>query len=472
MMIKGTLKTVTKDTRSDCFSRVAFLSFCVAGCVAGLTLSGCSLFKKDEKVPLAGQRISVLQMQADVESVNAMESEKIFAPPTPLILVDWPQSGVMPAHNPQNLALPSLHESGAQHAQLKRIWDTDIGQGASKALPLLPQPVIVGGRIFALDTDNEVSAYDAANGKKIWDRNIRPKNEKEDVIAGGLAASPTAVFITTGYREMVALNPADGKILWKVRLTSPARAAPTIDGNNLYVMTVDNRLVSLDATDGHLKWEYEGSEETASLVGAASPAASSEIVLAAFSNGDLTALRVENGSVAWSYSLLSLAGRGGMGSSTMPDAAGAPVIDQNLVLGASYGGRVAALDYRSGQTVWQKEVGSGKSLWVSGTRVFMIGASAELIAIGRESGSVLWSLPLDQLSTHEHARNSLLWQGPVMAEGKLILASPDGVLHFVSAENGQKLGEIETGEKLASAPMIAGGTLYLLAEDGTLSAWK
>lgn len=459
------------------WSRVMLLAFCAAGCVAGLTLSGCSLFKKDEKVPLAGQRISVLQMQADVESINATELEKNYTPPTPLILVDWPQAGVMPAHNPQNLAFPGLknlplQSSANQHVSLKRIWDTDIGQGVSKALPLLPQPVIVGGRVFALDTDNKVSAYDAANGRKIWDRDIRPKNEKEDVIAGGLAASPTALFVTTGYREMVALNPADGKTLWRVRLTSPARAAPTIDGNNLYVMTVDNRVVSLDATDGHLKWEYEGTEETTSLVGAASPAASGEIVLAALSNGDLTALRVENGSVAWSDSLLSLAGRGGMGASTLPDAAGLPVIDQNLVLGASYGGHSAALDYRSGQNLWQKEVGSGKSLWVAGTRVFMIGASAELIAIGRESGAILWSLPLDQLSQSPNARNSMLWYGPMMVEGKLLLVSPEGVIHFVSPENGAELGRLESGEPAAAAPMIAGGTLFLLSQDGTLSAWK
>ena len=52
-------------------------------------------------------------------------------------------------------------------------------------------------------------------------------------------------------------------------------------------------------------WSHNGIPETAGLLGGASPAVEGEIVIVAYTSGELFALRVENGRAVWSDNLAS-----------------------------------------------------------------------------------------------------------------------------------------------------------------------
>ncbi|MGH7082998.1 MAG: PQQ-binding-like beta-propeller repeat protein, partial [Acetobacteraceae bacterium] len=66
----------------------------------------------------------------------------------------------------------------------------------------------------------------------------------------------------------------------------------------------------------------------------------------------------------------------------------------------------------------------------------------------------------------------ILWHGPVLAGGHLLLAGDDGGLAAVAPES----GHIEDIERLpgpaALAPVVADATVLLLLRDGTLTAWR
>ena len=49
--------------------------------------------------------------------------------------------------------------------KLARAWDTSIGDGSSRYSKVMSQPVIAGGRVFAMDGGVQVSALDAATGR-------------------------------------------------------------------------------------------------------------------------------------------------------------------------------------------------------------------------------------------------------------------------------------------------------------------
>lgn len=435
--------------------------------LATTSLGACSWFDNDDdKTPLPGKRFSILQIQSGMEPANTeMKGEGFIAPPV-WQNEFWPQAGGYPNHATQNPAL-----SGEK---LKRIWKEDIGNGATDEYPLTSAPVVYEGKIFTLDTDSQVSAFDVKNGDRKWRRSIRPKQEDEEVIGGGIAADGNTLYITNGYREVVALDIKDGKTIWRSLLPSPSRAAPTIVDNSLYVITLDNRLLALETSTGRKKWEYEGLAETTELIGAASAAANHDIVVAPMSSGELTALRIENGSVAWSENLASLVQRGG--STSLPDISGLPVIDKDLVIGISFGGKIMAIEQRTGHPVWQRDIGSAKSPWVAGNTIFLISSNSELVALGRNTGVLEWARPLDAYidpkEHNEQTRSALLWNGPVFAGGTLYITAPNGKIIRVNPETGQKSGEFDNGSRVALSPAIADGTMFLISQDGTLSAWK
>lgn len=432
--------------------------------IAGLSLlalSGCSLFKDEEKPPLPGERTSVLELQRNLEPKDIELDAEGFIAPDPWKNEYWPQAGGYPNHAMQNLDLTK--------EKLSKIWSADIGSGAEDDLPLTAQPVVFDNKVFTMDTESQVSAFDLRSGKQLWRNTVRPKNEDEQVIGGGLAYSSNILFVTNGYNEALALNPQTGAIYWRSKLPSPSRAAPTILDSRVYITTLDNRLIALNAQDGKQLWAYQGLAESAGLVGAASPAANSDIVVPAFSSGEIVALRVQNGSVAWSDNLSPSVRTGGL--STLPDIQALPILDKGLIIAVSFAGRMAAIDERTGQRVWQREISASDTPWVAGNHLFLITSSNELIALGRDSGAIRWVKPIPSYVAAGEAGTAMQWNGPVLAGGRLIITGPKGIVLEIDPVNGNLLRRLNTGSPAAVSPVIAQGILLLLQEDGTLTAY-
>ncbi|MFP4313034.1 MAG: PQQ-binding-like beta-propeller repeat protein [Alphaproteobacteria bacterium] len=428
--------------------------------ISVMCLASCGALD-DDAPPLQGERISVLELQKSLQPDSNLDSAAPITIPNTWHNEFWPQAGGYPNHSMQHLAF-----NDGEYAQA---WRADIGQGSTDELPLVASPVVVDQRIFTLDTDSNLAAFNTQTGKQLWRVNIRDEKEDDPVIGGGMAFSNAVLYVTNGYDELLAIDPVSGEILWRKDLPAPSRAAPTIIDDRLYLVTLDSRVMALNPSDGALLWEYVGIGETAGLVGAASPAANFDIVVPVFSSGEVTALRVENGSAAWSDNLSNV--RVGGGLSSLSDIKAMPVIDKGMVIAISFSGRIVAIDERTGQRIWQREFGGSQTPWVAGDFVYVLSSDNELVALNRETGSIRWVTPLGKF-VDEDRDEKLHWNGPVLAGGRLFLASSNGRILEVAPESGDKLAENRLGKSFALAPVVADKTLYLLAEDGTLLAFR
>ena len=428
------------------------LMLALAGCGGGSLFGG-----EDEAPPLEGERISILELQNQLEPDDL--GDKAIPVTVPGLWQNefWPQAGGYPNHSMQN---PALNEG-----ELKLAWRADIGAGSRTGLPLTAQPVIADGRVFTLDTEGMVSAFDIQNGSRLWRASVKKIGEKDPVITGGISFSGGVLFVTSGYDELLALNPQNGDIYWRARLNAPSRAAPTILDNRVFVSTLNNSLQAFTPDTGELLWEYTGLSGRTGLLGAAAPAATQDLIVSAFSSGEVTSLRAVNGSVVWSESLANALRLGGL--SDLSDITGLPVIDKDLVIATSFGGRMAAFDTLTGRKVWSRDIGSANTPWVAGEFVYMVTTNNEIVALSRSRGTVLW---VSQLA-RSTGGDVLTWEGPVMAGDRIFAFSSDGRAAEINPKDGSLIREWRTGRNVRIAPAIAGGRLYLLSEDGTLSAY-
>lgn len=434
-----------------------FLTACAA-----LALQGCGGSSTD-KAPLAGERISILELQRNLEPDSAALEAQGFIAPQAWTNEFWPQNGGYPNHAMQQMAL--------NEGPLKQIWSSKIGKGAQATLPLVAQPVLVDGRIFTIDTASNLRAFDSKTGKELWEREIAPESEEDDpVISGGMAYSQGRLYVTNGFNELLVIDPPSGKIIWRKSLPSPSRAAPTIMDQRLFVVTIDNRLMAFSVEDGTLLWEFAGLAETAGLVGAASPAANREIVIPAFSSGELFALRVENGSVAWADNLSSTRRIGNLAA--LSDIRGLPVMDKGMVFAISYGGRLVAIDERTGTRVWQREIGGSETPWVAGNHLFVISSQGELVGMGRDDGVIRWVTALPRFENAEKRKNPIIWTGPVLAGGRLIAAGSNGHVIEANPDTGAVIRQWKAHGPITISPIVAGNTLYLLSDKGVLAAYQ
>lgn len=433
------------------------------GCAAILfTLSGCSVFSKDApQERLEGERISILQLQNELTTGSQETTE------TPLLPAAWknsywPQTGGYPNHSMQHLSLDE---------DLQLAWKASIGQGSTKRIPLTASPIVVDELIYTLNTEARIYAFNVETGKKVWAKYVGPDNKKdENVITGGLAYSNKRIYATNGLNEILALDHKTGEIIWRKKLQSTSQAAPTILDGRIYVMTVDNRLLALNEADGEFLWEYRGISEGTGLIGAASPAANREIVVPVFSSGEITALHVENGGFAWSDSLSSTQKFGGIGSLT--DIKALPVIDKGLLIAMNFSGRMAAIDIRSGGRIWERDIGSSNTPWIAGEVIYVLSADNNLMALNRQTGLIHWITGQDNYENADKRKNPINWQGPILVNGRLITVGSHGITKEHSATTGEFLREWKTSKNISITPIVAGQTLYLLSEKGTLYAYK
>jgi outer membrane protein assembly factor BamB len=420
-------------------------------------LGACS--DDDDKPPLPGERISVIELQRDLQPDAPTADANAVLPPLPNAWQNdyWPQAGGYPNHVMQHPALGT---------SLKKVWSTSIGDGSRRALPLTAQPVVFDGRVYTIDTENFVQATDVKTGKSIWRTNTKPKGEDEDVIGGGVAFAGGKLYVISGFNDLLVLDPATGKIDKVVPLPSAARAAPTVIDDRVFVTTLDNRLLAFQATDGAKLWEYQGLSGDTGLVKQPSAGANRDIVVPVFSSGEVYALRVENGSVAWTENLSAVTQVGGIQS--ISAISGMPVLDTGLVIAASYGGGLAAIDERTGQKIWQREIGSAETPWVAGDWLYVLSTNGEVVGLHKLTGMIAWVNPLPSKVDEEPVQ----YAGPVLAGGRLYIVNTLGHLLVLEPTTGKVLQTVELGDPVKLAPVVAGNTLYILTEKGQLLAYR
>ena len=414
-----------------------------------------------EAPPLPGERISILSLQRQLEPDPRIQDLQVRLP-RPYRNDAWPQRSGYAGHAMHHLKLAD---------NLVEVWRARVGEGSGRVQRLTAPPVVAAGRLFVFDAEAGVAAFDAATGRRLWRINLTPEHEDEGTIGGGVAYDEGRLFVTTGYGEVVAVDPETGGVSWRYQVSAPIRAAPTVAAGRVFAVSFDNQLHVLAAEDGRLLWSHVGIAEPAALLGAASPAVEGEIVIVPYSSGEIFALRVENGRVAW-FDSLSAARASTSTLASLSDINGEPVIDRGRVLVISHSGRMVALDLRSGRQFWDQTLGGVQTPWVAGDFIYVVTTEGTLLCLSREDGRIRWVTELPRFVDEEAREEPITWAGPVLVSDRLVLASSHGFALAISPYTGRVLGRMGLPDPAAAAPIVANETLYFLTDEAEVVALR
>lgn len=441
-------------------ARSALLGLCLL-----LGLAGCDtvseLMGEGDPPPLQGDRLSVMSLERQLEPDPGADALTVRLPP-PYVNEDWPQTGGYPHHAMHHLAAAdSLTES----------WRVRIGTGAHDDGPILSAPVIAGGRIYTMDSVSLISAFNANTGARLWRVDTLPDEDDEGGFGGGLALAGGWLFAATGLGHVLALDAETGAIQWRHSIGVPVRAPPVVYGGRVFAISHDNRVWALDARSGAVQWSHAAIVESAGFLRGAGPAVEGGVVVAPFSSGELTALRVENGRTIWA-DILAVQGVRIGAIATFNDIDGNPVIDRGIVLAIGHGGRMVAIDERSGRRIWERDIAGLDTPWVAGDFVFVLTADGALLCMSRERGAILWVRPLPRFEDPEERETRIFWTGPVLVGDRLIVAGSDGSVLAVSPYDGRYLGARNARGAIRLPPVVADRTLFILTDDADLIALR
>ena len=436
---------------------------------AALLLAGC-----ERELILTGERFP---LRADLEaSLPSDENPSPKAGPTrpenqsvPIVLPAASASGEW-THRGGNARHDLPH--GQLSAAPQLVWSANVGAGSSRKNRVSASPVVSNGRVFTLDSQAKLVAT-STGGAPLWQVDLTaPFDRGGDVSGGGLAVGGDTVYAATGYGELLAISASNGAIKWRQRLQSPVSGAPSVEGDVVYVSTRDGAGWAIAAKDGRVKWTMEGVPGAISVEGGASPLIADRTVVFPFASGDLAASLKLNGTRVWGAAVTGQ--RNGRAYQVLTDITGDPVMIGGTIYAGTAAGRTVAIDAGTGSRIWTATEGALNPPLVVGGSVFVVNDEARLVRMDAGTGEVIWQADMPYFVKDKPKRQKAIFAhyGPVLAGGRIVVASSDGVLRSFNPTDGSLVATAQIPGGAASAPALAGGSLYVVSGNGQLHAFR
>ena len=355
---------------------------------------------------------------------------------------------------------------------LTPVFAVNIGQGDERKHRIVADPVISDGRVFTLDSKTTVSAV-STSGTMLWQRDVLADGAEDgDSTGGGLAVEGDVLYVSSGAGALKALDAATGRTIWEQRLEGTASGRPTVFGDLVYIMSGDNTGWALNKSDGRVQWQVSTSESPSNVLGAPAPIVVDGLAVFSFGSGEIQAVFRQGGLQRWQASVVGE--RPGRALSKIGDVTGRPIAKDGVIYIGNQSGRTVAVSAGSGGRLWTADEGAIDTVLPVGDSVFLVSDRNELLRLDANDGSRIWGTPLPNFVKIKPLRQSevFLHHGPILAGGRILVASTDGVLRSFDPVSGDLTGSVEISGGASTAPVVAGQTLYVVSRKGQLLAYR
>ena len=305
-------------------------------------------------------------------------------------------------------------------------------------------PAITASGVYAASTDGALLRLDTATGRVVWRTSAgRP-------LSAGPGAGESLVVVGTTKGDVLAFD-ADGKPSWTARVSSEVIAPPLVSDNIVIVFSGDGRIFGLGAADGKTAWVDQRTNPPLTVRNAAGGTVSRGGLLVGTAGGRLLAIDARTGTIAWDGAVATP--KGATELERIADVTSLPYVDQAEVCAAAYQGRVACFDLVRGALRWSRDVSSLAGITADAQRLYVVDDKGVVQAFDRSNGASIWKQ--DVLSKRRIG-------GPQVIGDAIGVVDVDGYLHLLSRNDGTYVGRLATDGSTATAQpaAVAGGAVW------------
>ena len=338
---------------------------------------------------------------------------------------------------------------------LKKRWSSKIGDGQGDGFYKIT-PTLIDGVIYVASSDGEVAAINAANGARLW------RVELERPLSGGVGYHNRSLYLGGADGSVLQLSAEDGAVEWEAAVSGEVLAAPVVSDDWVIVQTYDGKLLGFRSGAEEPSWTFTSDVPVLTLRGTSAPILVGGNAIAGFGDGKVVAVDVDFGNISWEARIG--VPQGSSEIDRIVDVDGAMTQQGIELFVASYQGRLAALDSRTGRKLWQQNVSSVTGTNVGFGNVYVADVDGTLSAFLRTGQGVRWQNI--ELGYRELSR-------PTPVSSYVATVDFEGYLHLLSQVDGQIVGRSKIGGDAARADMIAdSGRLIIYADNGQLLAYE
>ena len=321
-------------------------------------------------------------------------------------------------------------------------WSATIG---SIDFPL--EPKAQGNSLLLANSAGTLVSIDAATGVQTVQINLGEK------LAAGLGRNADVTAAVTRNNELV--TSLASREVWRQKLIAQVFTPPLVAGGRIFVLSADRSVSAFDAQSGRRIWVLQRPGESLVLRQAGVLLALGDTLVAGLS-GQLVSINPNNGSIRWESPIASP--RGTNEIERLVDLVGPASREANVVCARAFQSSVGCVDASNGSLLWSKP--SSGSVGLTGDAKFVYGADSDgkLQAWRRTNGESAW---VSERLKYRHLT------APLVVGRSIAVGDDEGVVHFVSAQDGTPLAYLKTdGSAIVAGPLMVSGTLVVVTRIG------
>jgi outer membrane protein assembly factor BamB len=242
-------------------------------------------------------------------------------------------------------------------------------------------PTFADGRLFTLGMTGVVTAFDAATGKRLWQKAASPVQPLYHTATSPIVDGTLVIVHTGGHDDgaLTAFDVATGNAKWSWNGDGPAYGSPMVfelGGTRQVVTFTQKNLVGVSLTTGELLWRRPF--VTQSTTTSQTPVLYKDMVIQAGRGNGFTAFRVvRSGNMwttqdVWHTDEVSLHMTNG-------------VVTEGVLYGLSHlnSGEYFALDLDTGKVLWKSEPRQAENAAMvrAGDTIFSLEQDGELVVL-------------------------------------------------------------------------------------------
>lgn len=408
---------------------------------------------------LPGERQSVLPAFSDISIDEEASNELVLSDIQP-ITTDATHAGRNEKHSGGNLYL-SFPLSLSWSASTKGIKDNTID---------LPQPIIASDRVFSIDGNSKLHAFNLETGAPLWSFNLDPKaDDPTPGIKGGIAYRNGMIVAHSGRKNLYVLDVKSGGIIWQKTLDESLRGGPTLSELNSVIVTdLDGQVYVFALSDGKLIWQRSGFPVDTVVYGTSSPAILDQNLIVSGQAGEIAIYNMLSGALLWADSLASFNPRTPL--ERLGDIRAFAATDERHAYFISQSGRMSAFEVNSGFEIWAKPLSGIEMPWITENSIFVVTIDGRLIALRKSDGAVRWvtelpgAIPEGVAATKDLPR----YIGPVVANSEVLIIRKTGELFRFDANSGKLISKANLTSQITTPFQVGHRHLVALSRDGTI----
>ncbi|MEX0446921.1 outer membrane protein assembly factor BamB [Xenorhabdus sp. SGI246] len=342
------------------------------------------------------------------------------------------------------------------------VWDKSVGNGVGHYYSHL-SPAWQGSTVYVADRHGIVKAFEIDSGKELWSTDLSEKtgllsSRLSALLSGGLTVSGDRLYVGTEKAKVIALDSTNGKVEWESQVAGEALSRPVVSDGLVLIHTGNGMLQALNENDGSVAWSINMDTPSLSVRGESAPAIAYGAAIVGGDNGRISAVLLSQGQLIWQQRISQVTGATEI--DRLNDVDMTPVISDNVIYAIAYNGNLVAMDMRSGQIIWKRDLGSVNDMVVTDNNIFIVDQDDRILSLRKSDGVTIWS------------QNNLLHRNltaPEMYNGYLVVGDGEGYLHWLNMADGQFVAQHKVDSSgLLSRPVIASDKLMVQAKDGAV----